>query len=277
MGGDDVEPAVAVEVAADDGGRPEPDPQVRQGLEAPVAGAQQDRHVVGQHLRGGQVEAAVAVEVAGDEADVRTRLIPQREAHRGLERPVAPAQQHRDLGGDAGDGQVEAAVAVEVARRRGTPTMPPSRTELRPGTSVPPAQQQRHALGAGIGGGQVEPAVAVEVAGDDAQRRTAHGETLRRLERPVAPAQVDRNGGRAGIGRVQTQVCGNGGGVDIGGRQVEAAVAVEVAHGEDGRQVLREEDPLWKHRERPVAPAQEDHAPVAEQTADEQVEFGRRR
>ena len=66
----------------------------------------------------GEVGPAVAVEVARDQGDGR---VPHRVGHRVLERAVAVAQEHRQpsVAGSRrrhGDGEVELAVAVEVAR-----------------------------------------------------------------------------------------------------------------------------------------------------------------
>ena len=64
----------------------------------------------------GQVEVAVAVEVARHD---RVWIDPDRVGDLGLERAVAVAQQHRHacrVEAVVGDGQVEVAVAGEVAR-----------------------------------------------------------------------------------------------------------------------------------------------------------------
>ncbi len=96
-------------------------------LEGAVAFAQEHGDVVGVDVSRGQVEAAVAVEIAGHESDRRPCPAGDSRTLRGLERPVAVAQEHRDIVGvGVGDGQVEMAVA-EVARHdreRDSPRLP---------------------------------------------------------------------------------------------------------------------------------------------------------
>ena len=88
-------------------------------LEGAVAFAQEHGDVGGADVSRGQVEAAVAVEIARDDdrsRSTRRAAASIRRVDRGLKRPVAVAQEHRDIVGvGVGDGQVEMAVA-EVAR-----------------------------------------------------------------------------------------------------------------------------------------------------------------
>ena len=70
-----------------------------------------------------------------------------------------------------------------------------------------------------VGDGQVVPAVAVEVGGDKGLWLRSHGNGRGGRERTVAVAQQDRHGVGAGVGR----------------RQIELAVAQEVARDDGGR------------------------------------------
>src|SRR5207247_1539729 len=79
---------------------------------------------------------------------------------------------------------------------------------------------------------------------DKALRLTSHREPPRCPEPPVSPAQVDRNGM---VGRV-----------DVAGRQIEAAVAVEAARGDGERRIQRRKGNLLRERRaRPVPPARQ--------------------
>ena len=90
--------------------------------------------------------------------------VPAAYRHLVLEGAVAVAQQHRHVvGAVVGDGQVGAAVAVEVPRHEGDWARSPPRTHLVLEGAVAVAQQHRHVVGAVVGDGQVGAAVAVEV------------------------------------------------------------------------------------------------------------------
>ena len=93
---------------------------------------------------------------------------PRRVRHLVLEGAVAVAQQHRHVvGAVVGDGQVGAAVAVEVPRHEGDWPVPRRVPHLVLEGAVAVAQQHRHVVGAVVGDGQVGAAVAVEVPRHD--------------------------------------------------------------------------------------------------------------
>ena len=122
-------------------------------LEGAVALAQEHGDVGGAEVSRGQVEAAVAVEIARDEIDRgRPRRTPLALitplavvlCDCGLERPVAVAQEHRDIVGvGVGDGQVELAVAVSRPPRSRTGFAPTGdrRQRLSPERAVAVALQ----------------------------------------------------------------------------------------------------------------------------------------
>ena len=114
-----------------------------------------------------------------------------------------------------GDGQVGAAVAVEVGRhdrRRAAPRRQGDGQGLLE-RAVAVARQDGHAVGALVDDGHAEVAVAGEVAGRDGGRGVA-----------------DRVGGRFLEGAVAfAQKHGDVVGADVSRGQVEAAVAVEIA------------------------------------------------
>ncbi len=98
-----------------------------------------------------------------------------------LERAVAFAQEHGDVvGADVSRGQVEAAVAVEIARDQGerAPT-PAAMCDRGLKRAVAVAQEHRDIVGVGVGDGQVEMAVA-EVARHDRAGVRPDGERRRR-------------------------------------------------------------------------------------------------
>ena len=178
----------------------------------------------------GEISAAVAVEVTRHEGGPADDQVDRR---RGAERPVAVAQQHLDPalpGRASGDGEVGAAIAVEVTRHEVAPTEV-AQVDRRRGAERPVAVAQQHldlALhGRASGDDEVGAAIAVEVTrheglwGDGAQvdRRGA--------ERPVAVAQQHRH--RTGVG---DQVAVGVEGAIVGNGQIGAAIAVEVTRHE---------------------------------------------
>ena len=230
------EVAVAGEVAGGDGGRVIADHAAGRFLERAVALAKQHGDVGGADVSGGQVKAAVAVEIARDDIDrgrpcrhaacIDHAAAGRRTVDRGLKRPVAVAQEHRDIVGvGVGDGQIEMAVA-EVARH--------DRVGVRPDG------ERRHRLG-------LERAVAVAL-----QMSTAlvlASVTARsRLPVPKSPATMRcRSAAREARWfawpRNSPALIGQDGdvaGVDVGDGQ-EVAVLAEVARGDrDGAQPDRD-------------------------------------
>ena len=139
--------------------------------------------------------------------------VPRRVSHLVLEGAVAVAQQHRHVvGAVVGDGQVGAAVAVEVPRHEGAWRGPRRVPHLVLEGAVAVAQQHRHVVGAVVGDGQVGAAVAVEVPRHEGVWRDPRRVPHLVLEGAVAVAQQHRH--------VVGAVVGDG--------QVGAAVAVEV-------------------------------------------------
>ena len=218
------EAAVAGEVAGRDGGRAVADRVGGRSLERAVALAQEHGDVGGADVSGGEVEAAVAVEIARHES--RSGPYPaatplalmhaagrRRTVDRGLERPVAVAQEHRDVVGvGVGDGQIEMAVA-EVARH--------DRVGIRPDG------KRRHRLGANVPSPlpcRMSTALVLESV-------TARS----RLPLPKSPATIDVGalpGSGDGLrgGEVSPALIGEDGdvaGVDVGDGQ-EVAVLAEV-------------------------------------------------
>jgi hypothetical protein len=121
IGGGEVRPAVAVEVAGRQRmGPSRPAPVRRAGIARLryLAAGRRRCQVVG----GGQVGATVAVEVGPGKA---VGELPARGADLGVERAVAAAGQERDVGGAlVGDGQVELAVAVAEIAPTSAPVVP---------------------------------------------------------------------------------------------------------------------------------------------------------
>ena len=112
-----------------------------------------------------------------------------------------------------GDGEVGAAVAVEVARHDRDGIGPHRVGDLGLEGAVAVAQQHRHVVRAVVGDGEVGAAVAGEVARHDRDGTGPHRVGDLGLEGAVAVAQQDRH--------VVAVVVGDG--------EVGAAVAVEVA------------------------------------------------
>ena len=138
---------------------------------------------------------------------------------RVLERPVTAPQQHEHRLRSDDHGQIERAVAIEVAR--GQPECRPTAdgeiaSQLE--RSIAVAQENRHALAAAHG--QVRPAVAIEIAHDQSTRKR-HGQWQRRTEGSVAVTQNHRDA----VGR------------QLGRRHVGHPVAIEVAD-DNGESIL---------------------------------------
>ena len=153
-------------------------------LERAVALAQEHGDVGGADVSRGQVKAAVAVEIARHEIDrgrpcrhavgVDHAAACRRTVDGGLKRPVAVAQEHRDIVGvGVGDGQVEMAVA-EVARHDRGGVRPDGERRHRLGWNVPSPLPFRISttLVARVGHGQVE-VTGAEVARHDRCRSAA--------------------------------------------------------------------------------------------------------
>ena len=170
------------------------------------------------------------------------RIIPHREAHRLLKRPVPVAQEHRDVVGvEIGGGQVEVAVAVEVPRHEGVGDLPhPKLTAFWNVPSPLPRSTETSLETVSIGGGQVEAAVAVEVPRHEGERRPSP--TVKLIAFWNVPSPLPRS--------TEMSV-----GAGIGGGQVEAAVAVEVPRHEGVRIIPHRE--VHRLLERPVPVAQE--------------------
>ena len=202
VGGGQISPAVAVEVACHNGDRSVPHRVRHLGLEGAVALAQQHRHVVVGNVGDGEVGPPVAGEIARHEGD---RVVPHRVDLLGLESAVAVAQEHRHVVEVlVDDGQVGAAVGGEVARHEGDRVVPHRIGHLGLEGAVAVAQQYRHAAGdhgfarriaAGIDDGQVGASVAVEVARHDGVREGPHRVSHLGLEGAVTVAQQYRHGG----------------------------------------------------------------------------------
>ena len=116
------------------------------GLERPVAVAEQHRDRVGAYVGDGEVEPAVAIEVTRDD---RAGRDPTASVTVGLERAVAVAQQHRhgagvDVRARVFDGEIEAAVALEVACHDGVWVRPHGVVGWGLERAVAVAQQHRH-------------------------------------------------------------------------------------------------------------------------------------
>jgi transposase len=180
------------------------------GLEGAVGVAQQ--HAGPAKTRHGQVGDAVAVEVPHRQPGGAD---PGGEETGGLEAAVAVAQQHADagrsaIGGVVRHGEVQKAVAVEVAHGHGEGVPPGG--ELAGGleAAVAVAQQDTHAAaGAGdhvppVGYGEIQDAVAVEVAHGHGEGIPPGGELAGRLEAAVAFAQqhADRVADAVGHGEI---------------------------------------------------------------------------
>ena len=120
----------------------------------------------------------------------------------------------------SGDGQVDMAVAGEVARHDGVWVRPDRVSDLGLERAVAIAQQHRHRrVVVHVGDGQVEMAIAGEVTRHDAVGSRPDRVGDLGLERPVAIAQQHRHSA--------AEFVGDG--------QVEMAVAVEVARHDGDR------------------------------------------
>src|SRR5262249_58233118 len=91
-----VEQAVAVEIAHCQGETQSSHSSSDLFLERPVPAAQQDRNVARVLIGDGQVDAAVAVEVGGNKENGG---LSHREAPLVLERPIPPAEENRNFAG----------------------------------------------------------------------------------------------------------------------------------------------------------------------------------
>ena len=256
-----------------------PTPNVLGGLEGAIALPQQDRHGVGTAIGRGQIQAAIGIEVAHRDGE-RPRSHPN--VRGGLEGAIALAQQdgHGVWSRRIGRGQIEAAVGIEVAHRDGD--RPASHPHVLGGLegAIALAQQDRHGAGHDIGRGQIEAAIGIEVAHRDGDRPGSHPNVLGGLEGAIALAQQDRHGvGKAALAVARSRrpsalksptvtderlashrhVLGglkgaialaqqdrHGARSCIGGGQIEAAIAIEVAH--------RDGERIGSHPERPGRP-----------------------
>src|SRR5262249_9337823 len=134
-----------------------------------------------QHVIG-----AVAVDVGHQRCGTRSRG----KLAGGGKRTVAVAQQEGDVAGPyVGDGQVEVAVPVEVARYHRAWSRPHGVGNLGLEGAITVDQQDRHGVVKGVGDGQVEVAIAVEVTRHQSARPCSHGVSDLVLEGAVAVAQ----------------------------------------------------------------------------------------
>ncbi len=170
VGDGEVEAAVAVEVPGHDRVRARPDRVGDLGLERAVAVAQQHRHVLSLLVGDGEVEVAVAGEVPGHD---RVGLDPTA-LLLGLSgwKVPSPLPSNTDTVSSAvvGDGEVEVAVAGEIAGHDRVGCRPDRVSDLGLERAVAVAQQHRHRVAAYVGDGEVEVAVAVEIPGHDRMR-----------------------------------------------------------------------------------------------------------
>ena len=159
-----VDATVAVKVALDEKVRTSFRGDARFLLKRPVPIAHKQRYALGAGIGHGQVEYAIPVEVVGDDAQ---RLIAHGKVCLVLKGAVAVAQENRNVvvrREEIGDGQVQSAIAVEVAGgATGRRIAQPKQQRGRKG-SVPPAQVHGNPIGELAAGDQVDVPVAVEIA-----------------------------------------------------------------------------------------------------------------
>src|SRR5262249_51351046 len=148
---------------------------------------------------GDQVEFAVAVEIAGSHS-MGAGVASKRKAALWLKSAVAVANQQRQVVGFViARGQVDPAVAIEIAHYH-TQAVGANRPALAAILKRPVAKTQEHGDGVrrGVGGGQVEAVVAIEIADYQALLIGANGEyRIQHAKRAVA--QPQENGHLAGI------------------------------------------------------------------------------
>ena len=200
-----------------------------------------------------QVRHAVAVEVAHRHG---VRIAARRDGLCCPERPVTVAEQDRDAAEPGRHCQVDYAVAVKIAdgdggRRRGARILAfTGRLER----SIAVAEEDRDIVRlVGVGHGQVEHTIAVEVAHGEGGRVAAGSDALRCLERSIAVAKKDRDTTRFERARSRVRAHARG---RVGDGEIRLAVAIEVAHDDEYREVSYREG--RGRAEGPVAVAEED-------------------
>ena len=241
---DEIEFAVAVEIADRDRAGVQPDRVVGLRLEGAVAPAQQHRDapvVVG--VGRDEVELAVAVEIAGGDP---IRAGAGRIGDLRLERAVALAQHHADAVAAAARDQVKLAVAVEIADRQRASAGAPRDVGLGLEGAVAVAQQHRERGTVEVAREEIDLAIRVEIAHGHPPRTGAgriagRGLDGQRQEVRIA-GDVQRHGVDPSAGDLQHPVAagggrpgrvGGGGHVGAGGGSEGADEGLPVRSGSD--------------------------------------------
>ena len=212
---DEVEAAIAVEVADTNRGRVDSCWQNNLWLEGAVAVAEQDTSGKGIFVGDRQVKFAVGVEVAGlDGSGAGHGVVDV-----GQEGTVTLAKQDRDRAAEEiGDGQIGFAIVIKIGGGYPFGLSENSIVHGGPESAVTIAEQNRHVVRTGVGDSQVEFAVVVEVACGNGKRALAGGVKDGRLEGAITIAQKNGNiVSPVGVG---------------GDGEVEIAVGIEVPEGE---------------------------------------------